>query len=144
MLNSARLIEDLIADLAEVLDIPSERYESAERSYKSVGEWFERPASQFAKIRTRVYTQGSFRLGTVIRPANGEEHYDLDIVCEFSLDKAKNTQKGLQAAVGLELGLYSKARQMEDPSHWDRCWTLNYADSAQFHLDVLPALPDRK
>jgi hypothetical protein len=144
MLNSAKLIEDLISDLAEVLDIPSERYESAERSYKSVGEWFERPASQFANIRTRVYTQGSFRLGTVIRPATGEEHYDLDIVCEFSLDKAKITQKSLQAAVGQELGLYSRARQMEDLSPWNRCWTLNYADSAQFHMDVLPALPDEQ
>jgi len=33
---------------------------------------------------------------------------------------------------------------MEDPSPWDRCWTLNYADSAQFHMDVLPALPDEQ
>ena len=23
-----------------------------------------------------------------------------------------------------------------------RCWTLNYADGAQFHMDILPAIPD--
>jgi hypothetical protein len=23
-----------------------------------------------------------------------------------------------------------------------RCWTLNYADGAKFHMDILPAIPD--
>jgi hypothetical protein len=31
---------------------------------------------------------------------------------------------------------------MELPAEARRCWTLNYADGAQFHMDVLPALPD--
>ena len=88
MLGQSTLIEELIADLAEVLDIPAERYESADRSYRSVGKWLDRPESRFSSVKTDVYTQGSFRLGTAIRPANGEEHYDLDIVCEFTLSKA--------------------------------------------------------
>ena len=31
---------------------------------------------------------------------------------------------------------------MEPPVPARRCWTLNYADGAQFHMDVLPAVPD--
>lgn len=143
-MNTTKVVEDLVTDLAEVLDIPSERYESAERSYKSVGEWLDRPESQFAHIQAKVYTQGSFRLGTVIRPASGEEHYDLDIVCEFLIDKLGTTQKELHTALGRELKLYAKAHGMEEPSAWTRCWTLNYADSAQFHMDVLPAVPDNE
>jgi len=45
--------------------------------------------------------------------------------------------------VGYEIQLYAKARNMASPpGEGRRCWTLNYAEDAQFHMDVLPALPD--
>jgi hypothetical protein len=134
--------EELVSDLADELDIPAERYESAERSYKSVSAWLERPDSRFAKVNISVYTQGSFRLGTVIKPISGDEHYDLDIVCEFSISKLTRTQKQLHDDLGEELKLYAARYNMDRPTGWDRCWTLNYADSAQFHMDVLPSVPD--
>lgn len=31
---------------------------------------------------------------------------------------------------------------MSDPEEHRRCWRLNYAAGAQFHMDILPALPD--
>jgi hypothetical protein len=31
---------------------------------------------------------------------------------------------------------------MADPEEHRRCWRLNYAANAQFHMDILPALPD--
>lgn len=134
--------EDFLAELGKALDIPISRYEAAERSYKSVSAWLDRPESECAGMHIEVYTQGSFRLGTVIRPIDDEEHYDLDIVCEFSLSKSQYTQKELHDMLGRELKLYAKAHNMERPSPWQRCWTLNYADSAQFHMDLLPAVPD--
>lgn len=134
--------EALIEDLAETLQIPQSRYEAADRSYRSVADWLDRPASVFAGVDLDVYTQGSFRLGTAIRPVSGEEHYDLDVVCEFDLDKRDRTQAQLHADLGRELKLYAARYGMDDPSPWDRCWTLNYADEAQFHMDVLPSVPD--
>lgn len=131
-----------ITQLASILDIPDERYASADRSYRSICDWLERPASRFAQVGINVYTQGSFRLGTVIRPLNGEEHYDLDVVCEFEVSKTSSTQKQLFDDLGHELKLYAARYSMEQPSDWDRCWTLNYADSAQFHMDLLPSVPD--
>ena len=142
MLKPTQAAEELISDLADSLDISDSRYESAERSYKSVSSWLDRPESRFANIRFNVYTQGSFRLGTAIRPFDGSEDYDLDIVCEFSKSKFSQTQKQLFDDLGYELQLYAGAHSMEDPSPWRRCWTLNYADEAQFHLDVLPCVPD--
>jgi len=127
--------EELISDLADALDIPVERYASADRSYKSVCSWLERPESRFAQVQINAYTQGSFRLGTVIRPVNGDEHYDLDIVCEFSISKLARTQKSLHDDLGHELRSYAARHSMEAPSPWRRCWTLNYSDSAQFHMD---------
>jgi hypothetical protein len=142
MMKTTKTAEELLSDLAELLEIPPERYESADRSYKSVCAWLERPESRFSKYDINVYTQGSFRLGTPTRPINGDEHYDLDIVCEFSIAKLSRTQKALLDDLGYELSLYAKAKGMDKPDRWQRCWTLNYADSAQFHMDVLPCLPD--
>ena len=31
---------------------------------------------------------------------------------------------------------------MSDPEEHRRCWRLNYATDAQFHMDIVPALPD--
>ena len=31
-----------------------------------------------------IYAQGSFALGTVIKPITDTEDYDLDLVCEFA------------------------------------------------------------
>jgi hypothetical protein len=142
MLELTRTAEDLISGLAESLDISQRRYEAADRSYKSVSTWLDRPQSRFAGTHFNVYTQGSFRLGTVIRPFDGSEDYDLDIVCEFSQSKLSQTQKKLFDDLGYELQLYASAHTMENPSPWRRCWTLNYADEAQFHMDVLPSVPD--
>jgi hypothetical protein len=134
--------EELIRNLAKEIEIPVERYESAEKSYKSLADWLGRKGSRFENTGLSVYTQGSFRLGTAIRPLNGDEHYDLDIVCEFETGKATTTQRNLKTHLGHEVTAYAAAHSMDSPECWDRCWTLNYADSAQFHMDVLPSVPD--
>lgn len=131
-----------ISALAATLDIPAERYESADKSYRSICTWLERSESRFSNVDIDAYIQGSFRLGTVIPPISGEEHYDLDVVFEFDLSKATKTQQGLYEDLGYELKLYAARYGMQAPSDWDRCWTLNYADTAQFHMDLLPSVPD--
>lgn len=135
-------IEELLEDLAESLQIPPSRYEAAERSYKSVGDWLHRDGSSLRQADPQVYIQGSFRLGTTIRPISEAEDYDVDLVCELSLSKARLTQAQLKAALGYELAAYAEAHSMDAPEEGRRCWTLNYADSAQFHLDTLAAIPD--
>jgi hypothetical protein len=135
-------IEELLEDLAESLQIPPSRYEAAERSYKSVGDWLHREASSLRQADPQVYIQGSFRLGTTIRPISEAEHYDVDLVCELSVSKTRLTQAQLKAAFGRELAVYAEAHNLDEPEEGRRCWTLNYADSAQFHLDTLAAVPD--
>ncbi|WP_132392825.1 nucleotidyltransferase [Novosphingobium sp. PhB165] len=139
---ATRIAEALIEDLAKSLEVPISRYESTDRSYKSLARWLEREHSRFCEIHTDVYVQGSFRLGTAIRPIGADEHYDLDVVCEFAVSKALKTQKALHADLGHELVDYAREHGMDAPSPWDRVWTLNYADEARFHMDVLPCLPD--
>lgn len=128
--------------LAAELDVAPSRYEEARNRYLSVGDWLDREESALKGYSPDVYVQGSFRLGTPIRPVNTDEHYDIDLVCELNIDKAQVTQQRLKEMLGHEMRLYAKAHNMKRVSESRRCWTLEYADGAQFHLDALPALPD--
>lgn len=128
--------------LAEELDVPPSRYEEARRRYKSVGEWLCRDASTLKDLEPEVYVQGSFCLGTPIRPVNEDEHYDVDLVCELKGASKHQSQRQLKQLLGVEIRLYAEAHNMKTPGESRRCWTLDYADGAQFHLDALPAIPD--
>jgi len=131
-----------LASLAASLDVPPSRYDEAEKRYKSVGEWLGRDDSTLKDLSPDVYVQGSFRLGTPIPPISEGEHYDIDLVCELDASKTTLTQSDLKSMLGVEIGLYAKAHRMTRPEEGRRCWTLQYADGAQFHLDALPAIPD--
>ena len=95
-------VEELMEDLAESLQIPPSRYGAAERSYKSLGDWLHREASTLRQAKPRVYIQGSFRLGTAIKPVSDAEDYDVDLVCELSASKARLSQERLKSALRSE------------------------------------------
>lgn len=129
--------------LADSLDIPDSYREKAEQRYKSVGEWLGRDESSVAEYSPSVYAQGSFRLGTVVKPISDKDEYDIDLVCELDRTHAQVTQKQLKAMVGVEIKSYAKGQAMKSkPEEGRRCWTLKYADGAQFHMDSLPCIPD--
>jgi hypothetical protein len=136
--------EEFLEDLTEELSVPTHRYEQAERSYKLLGDWLHREASTVRQYDPKVYVQGSFRLGTTIRPSSEAEEYDIDSVCEFrKLSKAVLTQSQLKTLLGVEIEAYRKAQNMNKPlREGRRCWVLDYADGAQFHMDIVPALPN--
>lgn len=135
--------DDVLEHIAAELDISTSRFEDAKERYESIGEWLSRKDSSLSCHQPTISPQGSILLGTVIRPLNDEEEYDVDLVCQLSATKSAFTQKGLKEAVGREVALYAKSRNMSNPpKEGRRCWTLTYADGAQFHMDVLPAIPD--
>ncbi|WP_155953206.1 nucleotidyltransferase [Pseudoxanthomonas suwonensis] len=131
-----------VARLAQELDVAPSRYEAAERSYHSVGEWLGRDDSSLRAMQPVVYIQGSFRLGTAIRPATSDEQYDIDLVCLLNVPKYSTTQAEIKASLGREVASYAERHGMKAPKSGRRCWTLEYADGAQFHLDALPAIRD--
>lgn len=144
MANRTKLAEDYLSALADELEISASRYDEAERSYRSLGEWLNRQQSLLRANEPVVYVQGSFRLGTAIKPLNDKEEYDVDVVCELKgLTKSDLTQADLKWHVRAEIENYRRSKNMAKPlREGKRCWTLEYADGAQFHIDILPALPD--
>lgn len=134
--------EALLKDLADALAIPEHLYELVEKRYRAVSTWLERPASKFHGLDCNTYAQGSFSLGTVVRPWLEDEEYDLDIAFEVVISKSLIKQIGLKALLGVEMEAYAKAHQMKEKEEKQRCWRLHYSDEARFHMDVVPAIPD--
>ena len=134
----------MLEKILEKIELPEEAYEKAEKRYKDIGTWFHRTGSKCISFRPHVFPQGSFRLGTAIRPENKEE-YDLDMGCslERGLTKEDISQKQLKEIVGYELELYRQARNIkENLSEKRRCWRLEYADVLSFHMDIVPCIPE--
>ena len=142
--SHSKTLRDYLEALVEELSISDTRYEQADRSYHSLGDWLGRDLSTVKAFKPAVYIQGSFGLGTVIKPLNDREEYDVDAVCELQgLNKSELSQKTLKEMVRVELESYRLANNMLKLLHEGRrCWTLNYADGAQFHMDIVPALPN--
>lgn len=141
---STKTAEDYLAALADELAISEARYEQADKSYASLGAWMHRPESTVLRFDPQIYVQGSFRLGTAIRPLSDEEEYDVDSVCVLRLLGTSDlSQKELKKLVGDEIKAYHRAQAMVKPvKEGKRCWVLSYADGAQFHMDIVPAVPN--
>lgn len=91
-------VEAFLEALVDELAMPESRYQHAEKSYRSLGARFHRDESSARLCDPAVYSQGSFRLGTVIRPHKDEEEYDVDSVCELRrLSRDDVTQAQLKA-----------------------------------------------
>ena len=136
--------DKFICALVDELEVPEERYAQAERSYQSFGNWTHRDESTVVRYSPEVYVQGSFRLGTAIQPSTEDDEYDIDLVCVLQdLSKGDLSQEDLRRRLEAEVRSYHRAKGMIKPvSSGRRCWTLEYADGAQFHMDILPAIPN--
>ena len=143
-MNSQAADRVLVEILGE-LDIPDSSYERAKLRYEDIAEWFGRPESKCLLFDPHISPQGSFRLGTVVRPVDPDGEYDLDIGCRLrkGISKATHTQKQLKLLIGEELENYRVARRIEEEKEEKhRCWRLKYADAISFHMDVVPSIPE--
>lgn len=82
-------------------------------------------------------------LGTAIKPVSEDEQYDIDLVCSLNLDRASVSQKHLKELLGSEIKKYARSKGMSRPKEKRRCWTLHYSEEARFHIDSVPAIPNR-
>jgi len=138
--DNLRLISQLLGSSVEMLDISAAQYELAVSRYKDLGSWLVAQGIGSPD----VYPQGSFRLGTVVRPTINSD-FDIDLVFLRDLAKESITQNELRAQAGKLLRSYIRARGDENGNpgleEKGRCWTLVNADD-KFHMDVLPVIPD--
>jgi hypothetical protein len=128
----------LLSATANELDIPDHLHEEAALKYEEVGTWLAAADTSLASYSPDIYPQGSFRLGTVVRPIDPNCDYDIDLVCVLEKEKASTTQSDLKEMVE------DRLRENQD---YARCLSssrraLNLDFPKQFHLDVLPCIPN--
>jgi hypothetical protein len=143
--NRMLIVDTLLEHVAADLDIPPAKYQQAVDRYSAVGRWLEAGSYPGLNAEPVIYPQGSFRLGTVVRPyrLDGESDYDIDLVCELGYRLADIRPRQIKNLVGQRLKDHGNYREMLD-DEGRRCWTLLYAeaDDIGFHLDVLPCVPN--
>lgn len=145
MTIDTKTFSHFLEQVASEIDIPPGKYQQAVERYQGVGRWLEEGTYPECTGDLSIYPQGSFRLGTVVKPIRDgvEASYDIDLVCELPLQKSRTTPQSVKSMVGSRLrenGTYAKLLDPEGR----RCWTLEYAEQegVGFHMDVLPAIPD--
>jgi hypothetical protein len=134
----------ILKNLIEELDIPDSAYDKAKNRYESIGNWLGREGSKLEKYDTHIFPQGSFRLGTVIKPINNDDDYDLDLACKLrqGITKRTHSQKKVKEMVGHELKEYIAANNIKEPmKSKHRCCRIEYQDGIKFHMDIVPAIP---
>ena len=126
----------IIDEIVKQIDITEEMFKNAEKQYIDLGHYLEASL----KFPVNIYPQGSFMLGTVIKPYRNckDADYDIELVCEFS-NKSETAilPKKLKKDVGYVLQNSEEYRHYLD-KEGKRCWTLNFTG---FHMDCLPCVP---
>lgn len=133
--QGSETLNDVFDKLADELNISKAMEDKAVGAYKALGEWVDGNSEGRA---VDSYPQGSFALGTVVRPPSGEDlDYDIDLVCQIPSMSA-SLPREIKQFVGDRIRLHGTyARKLEPEGK--RCWTLAYDE---FHVDVLPCVDD--
>lgn len=130
--------EELLARIAQELQLDKTRIERMETAYNAVSEQLKKDTDFFDGLEIEVYAQGSKRIGTTVKPINDED-FDLDTVLHIYDPYYNHSPEEIynELVKALEKNAYYKSI-MEKKK---RCVRLNY--KSDFHMDILPAcMPD--
>lgn len=131
----------LLERVATTLDVSIADQRQAVERYSDLGHWL--ADRDPGRVAVDIYPQGSFRLGTVVRPSDPSGDFDIDLVFQRDLSKQSVTQEELREAAGALLQEYCTDCNLDPPLELGRCWRLEFFEDG-FHLDVLPVIPDRE
>lgn len=137
--NATQSWEELIGGLLRRLELPRNVRAEAKAAYQRLGNQIAAKLG-LEQVDVQVYSQGSMRTQTTIRPRSNE-NFDLDIVVELP---GHLYQHHLDAEVMFkEFGKTLEGNESVTgvPEGKRRCWRLSYPGKP-FYFDVTPAVPD--
>ena len=135
--------EELLARIAQELQLDKTRLDRMESAYEAVYQLFENDKGFFSNMEVELYSQGSKRIGTTVKPLNNDD-FDLDTVLHIYDLYTNYTPEFIYNELlrVIENDEYYKSVREKK----SRCVRLNY--KGDFHLDILPAcmwgMDDRK
>ena len=135
MFAKPQMTEIFLEKIVEAISISSTMDSKARTSYQSVGKWLGDGLADYDVI---IMPQGSFNLGTVIKPISEKDDYDIDLVCLLAKGhELALSDYQIKNSVGDRLK-ENKAYKDKLDKEGKRCWTLEYEE---FHMDILPCIP---
>jgi len=137
----------ILEELGNALDITKEEYDAAVKSYNAVAQHLTRSGSLLKPYSPDILPQGSFMIGTIIRPVVEGDDIDIDLVCQLTGKQDRWTQEKVKKLIGDELRSNKVYNRLLDYPDGRRCWTLKYRENAKegdnkYHMDILPAIVD--
>lgn len=132
-------LNKLLSELADEIDITDSQEGAIKRAYNAVADWLNKNDAEISKHDVHIFPQGSMMYGTAIKPID-ENDYDIDLVCEFRKNLNSLKPSYVKINVGKRIRENQRYKEMLQPEG-RRCWTLQYCDTLNFHMDILPAIP---
>lgn len=129
--------------ILEKIELTKTEYDIATERYESLGS-FLALQSEIKSYEPEIFPQGSFRLGTAIKPLNPEEPYDLDLTCKLkkNIDILHISQKQLKELVQKQIEKYRDINGIIEPlEQKHRCIRLQYRGKPNFYMDIVPGIP---
>lgn len=125
--------EELLARIANELELDKTRYDKMKKAYDNVLEVLKKDEIFFKDLELELYAQGSVRIQTTVKPINNED-FDLDAVLHiYDLYNKFDPVKIYNALVRvIENDPYYKTICEKK----ERCVRLNF--KSDFHIDILP------
>ena len=137
MLNTISVspdLETLLGFIAEDIQLPASLDEKARDRYRVLTAYLQ--GTELSRFSILVYAQGSYRIGTTVKPLDGEE-YDLDFILELTLPGTTDPSELFDEVWKVLQRNHNYAGMLERKAS---CIRIRYAD--EFHMDIVPAIPD--
>lgn len=137
-----KYLNKILNQITTELELTTSQEGVIEKAYNSVADWLTQNDSLLKKYGISIFLQGSVKLGTVVKPIRNDD-YDVDLVCLFNENTNHLTAEQVKMFVGKRLKENQRYHLML-AKEGKRCWTLQYSDSLNFHMDILPAVATKK
>lgn len=126
------ITEETLREISNSLDITETDFKTLETSYKAIGTYI----GNNIGYDVNVFPQGSVNLGTVIKPIAEDGEYDIDLV----LVVLKNDLEAGELKEKVGKVLKQSERYSKKISEGKRCWTIQYSEGLNYHVDILPVI----
>ncbi|OJJ21183.1 nucleotidyltransferase [marine bacterium AO1-C] len=144
-LEQKKQFNDILEELGGALDISQTEYDAAVKSYNAVGQQLAKENSILRQYDPEILPQGSFMIGTMIKPVNPNDDLDIDLVCQLNGKNLNWTQKELKNKVGFQIADNDIFKPLLENPDGRRCWTMRYRENSKnserkYHMDILPCV----
>ena len=126
-----RRVNDFNEFMRDHVNLNPSRYERLKRSDKAVSEYLSQNLVGFR----RTERQGSYALGTTIRPVKDTDEYDVDRLVYVEYDSSKGPKDYIDDVYRC---LKDNGNYADKVQRNTRCVTVNYA--GEFKIDVVPCI----